>query len=164
MDTVWKVVSFVVLLLVQSLVLNHVHLLGYATPLLYCYFIIDFRRDYPRWGTLLWAFALGLGVDIFTNTPGVAAGSMTLIALIQPYLLQLFVSRDTADNLQPTLRSLGPGKYITFSTILVLIYCLTFYTLEMFNFFNWQLWLLSFLDSTVITEVLILVIDNLRRK
>lgn len=164
MDTVWKVVSFVVLLLVQSLVLNHVHLLGYATPLLYCYFIIDFRRDYPRWATLLWAFALGLCVDVFTDTPGVAAGAMTLIGLLQPYLLQLFVSRDSAENLQPTLHNLGLGKYTLFSTLLVLVYCIAFYSLEMFNFFNWQLWLFSVLGSTVITEVLILVVDNLKRK
>lgn len=164
MDTVWKVVSFVVLLLVQVLVLNHVRLLGYATPLLYCYFIIDFRRGYPRWATLLWGFFLGLAVDIFANTPGVATGSMTLIALLQPYLMELFIPRDSADNLHPTLRNIGLGKYAMFSSLLVFVYCLSFYSLELFNFFNWELWLLSVVGSTVITEVLILVVDNLRRK
>ena len=31
------IISFVVILLVQVLVLNHIHLFGYATPLLYVY-------------------------------------------------------------------------------------------------------------------------------
>ena len=43
---------------------------------------------------------LGLGVDIFSNTPGVGAASLTLTALLQPYLLSLFVSQGE-DTLLP---------------------------------------------------------------
>ena len=85
---------FFVLLLVQGLVCNHIHLFHCATPLLYIMFVLHFRRNTPRWQMLVWSFALGLGVDIFANTPGVAAGSMTAIALLQPYLLELFLPRD----------------------------------------------------------------------
>ena len=55
---------FIVLLLAQVLVLNHIHLFGYAVPLLYIYFVISFRRNYPRWAILVWSFLLGLGVDV----------------------------------------------------------------------------------------------------
>ena len=40
-----RLVMFVVLLLVQVLVLNHVWLLNVATPLLYVYFAITFPRN-----------------------------------------------------------------------------------------------------------------------
>ena len=39
-----RLVMFVVLLVVQVLVLNHVWLLNVATPLLYVYFAITFLR------------------------------------------------------------------------------------------------------------------------
>ena len=85
--------TFLVFLLVQVLVLNHVHLFDSATPLLYIYMVLLFPRNYPKWGMLVWAFAMGLGVDMFSNTPGVAAASLTLVALLRPYLLELFIQR-----------------------------------------------------------------------
>ena len=51
---------FFILLLVQGLVCNHIHLFHCATPLLYIMFVLHFRRNTPRWQVLLWSFALGL--------------------------------------------------------------------------------------------------------
>lgn len=155
---------FVVLLLTQALVLNQVHLFGCATPLLYVYYVLPVRRNQPRWVTLLLCFALGLCVDSFSNTPGVAAASMTLVALLQPYLLMLFIQQDSPDDLRPSMKVLGPMKYVSYTIILVLVYCLAFFSLEAFNFFNWLQWLASVGGSALLTIVLILVIDNLRKK
>lgn len=157
-------VFFVVLLLTQALVLNQIHLFGCATPLLYVYYVLPVRRNQPRWVTLLLCFALGLCVDSFSNTPGVAAASMTLVALLQPYLLMLFIQQDSPDDLRPSMKVLGPMKYVSYSVILVLVYCLAFFSLEAFNFFNWLQWLASVGGSALLTIVLILVIDNLRKK
>ena len=74
--------TFLVFLLVQVLVLNQVHLFDSATPLLYIYMVLLFPRNYPKWGMLAWAFAMGLGVDMFSNTPGVAAAACGLVAAL----------------------------------------------------------------------------------
>ncbi len=87
-DILRRIILFIVLCLVQGLVLNHINLLGCATPLLYVYMALTFPRGYPRWAELLWCFFLGLSVDTFTNTPGVAAASMTLVGVLQPYILE----------------------------------------------------------------------------
>lgn len=79
-----RLLVFLAFCLAQVLVLNHVQLFHCATPLLYVYFAIIFPRNYPRWASLLWSFALGLCIDMFANMPGVAAGSMTLVAFLQP--------------------------------------------------------------------------------
>ena len=155
---------FVVLLLVQSLVLNYVHLFGCATPLLYVYFVLPTRRDQPQWATLLWCFLMGLCVDMFSNTPGVSAASMTLVGLPQPYLLRLFIQQDSPDDLRPSMKVLGPVKYSFYTIIIVMVYCLAFFTLEAFNFFNWLQWLACVGGSMVVTILLILVIDNFRKK
>ena len=76
--------TFLILCLVQALVLNHINLLGCATPLLYVYFIMLFRRNFPKWAILLWSFFIGLCLDVFSNTPGVAAASSTFLGLLQP--------------------------------------------------------------------------------
>ena len=152
------------LVLAQALVLNHIHLFGYATPLLYVYFVVSFPRNYPKWGILLWSFLLGLNVDAFSNTPGVAASAMTLIGLLQPYVLELFMQRDSEDDFQPSINSMGAGKYIYFTLLLTFIYCIVFFTVEMFIFFNWLQWILNILTSTLLSLLFIVVIDNLRKR
>lgn len=156
--------TFIILCLVQALVLNHINLFGCATPLLYVYFILLFRRGFPRWAVLLWSFLTGLCVDIFSNTPGVAASSATLLGLLQPYLLNLFVPRDSPEDLMPSMKSLGVARYIYYTVIGVLIYNTLFFTMEAFNFFNWLQWLMNIGGSTALTVVLILAIENVRKK
>ena len=159
-----RLLLYAVLVLAQALVLNHIHLFGYATPLLYVYFVVSFPRNYPKWGILLWSFLLGLNVDAFSNTPGVAASAMTLIGLLQPYVLELFMQRDSEDDFQPSINSMGAGKYIYFTLLLTFIYCIIFFTVEMFTFFNWLQWILNILTSTLLSLLFIVVIDSLRKR
>ena len=155
---------YVVLVLSQALVLNHIHLFGYATPLLYIYFVVSFPRNYPKWGILLWSFLLGLNVDAFSNTPGVAASAMTLIGLLQPYLLEVFMQRDSEDDFQPSIYTMGAANYVYFSLLLTFIYCIVFFTVEMCTFFNWLQWILNILTSTLLSLLFIVVIDSLRKR
>ena len=155
---------FVTLFLVQVLILNHVHLLGVGTPLLYVYFIITFRRNSPKWLVLVSCFLLGLLIDIFSNTPGLAACVMTLVALAQTYLIELVVPRDSADDLEASTKALGFSKFVTLSTLLTLLYCLVFFALEAFNFFDVLLWLARSAVSSVLTIVLILAIESVRSR
>ena len=157
-----RLVMFVVLLLVQVLVLNHIHLYQLAIPLPYIFFVITFQQNTPRWLMLTSSFLLGLLLDIFTNTPGLAAGSMTLMAMLQPYLLDRMVPRDAADSLPISSATLGFGKFCTFSAIMTSIYCLIFFALEAFSFFDWQQWLLRTLCSSVLTLLLIVSVEKIR--
>lgn len=162
-DFLKKTLWLLVLVLVQVLILNHVHLFGVATPLLYIYFIILFERNYPRWALLLWGFVLGLLIDAFSNTPGVTCGSLTLMAFIQPYLLQPFIPRDSAEDLQPGIRTLGTSSFCYYAFLMVLIFCMVFFTLDMFSFFNFLFWLECVGGSVLLTFLLILVVENVRR-
>lgn len=161
--TLTNIFLYVLLLLMQVLVLNHIHLFQCATPLLYIYMVIGIRRNIPKWLSLTSAFIIGLIVDIFASTPGVAAASMVLIALIQPYLLLLFINRESPDDLEPTIKTLGVAHFIYFSLPLILIFCLLFFTLETFNFFNWMRWIECVGGSTILTLILILAIENIRK-
>jgi len=150
---------FALFFLAQVIVLGRIHLFHYATPLFYVYFVAMFPRNYEKWAVLLWSFSLGLFIDIFSNTPGLAAASLTVIGAIQPYYLELYVPRDSADNLQPALKTLGPLKYTYYIVPLVLLYCVLFYSLEMLTFFNAFYWLMCVVGSTVITLLLIFTLE-----
>ena len=163
-DTLRRALVFVLLCLVQAVVLNQIHLFGCATPLLYVYFVIMFPRNYPKWASLLWSFALGLSIDMFSNTPGLAAASLTLVGALQPYLLELFLPRDAEENIKSSMATLGWSKFLTLTSIIVFIYCVVFFSLEALNFFNWLLWLECIGGSTILTIALILTLDSLRKK
>lgn len=159
-----RAVWFLVFVLAQVIVLGRIHLLGVATPLLYVYFVLQFERNYPKWAILLWGFFMGLCVDIFSNTLGVATASLTMIAALQPYYYELFVPRDSVDDLKPSMTNLTPVKYSYYVVPLVLLYCIVFFTLESFSFFEWWHWLLCVVGSTLITLVFIYTLEVVKSK
>ena len=161
-DALRRALIFVVLCLAQALVFNHIHLFGCATVLLYVYFVVMFPRNYPRWAILLWSFFLGLAVDMFSNTPGMAAASLTLTGFLQPYLLELFLPREAPENMKCGVYTLGFSKFLTMAFRLVFVHCFVFFTIESFGFFNWLQWLESIGGSFCITMLLLLVIENFR--
>lgn len=159
-----RVTMFLILLAAQVLILNHVHLLDVAMPLLYIYFAITFRRGFPRWVILLSCFLMGLIVDMFSSTPGLAAGTMTLIGFIQPFLVERTAPRDSAEDMEISVATLGYGGFTFLSGVITAIYCLVFFTLEAFSFFEWFVWLERIIASSLLTWVLILAIESVRSK
>ena len=118
----------------------------------------DFLKRLGWFALFFLAQVLLLG-RIHLYTPGLAAASLTVIAAIQPYYLELYVPRDSADNLEPALKTLGPVKYSYYIIPLVLLYCLLFYSLEMFTFFNALYWFLCVVGSTALTLVLVFTVE-----
>jgi rod shape-determining protein MreD len=162
-DTLRRAAIFVALCLAQALVFNHIHLFGYAMVLIYVYFVVILPRSYPRWANLLWSFFLGLTVDIFSNTPGLAAASLTLTGFLQPYVLEMFLPREAPGNLKSSMAALGTNKFLAMCTLLVSVYCLVFFTLNAFNFYNWVQWIISMVSSTVLTIILMMAIETVRK-
>ena len=164
LQIVREVAIFFILMLGQVLVFNHIHLFNLATPLLYIYVVLRFPRGISRSLALLFSFVMGAIMDIFSNTPGVTMASLTLLGLIQPQLLLLFIQRDNTDEFIPSIATLGTSRFIYYTLMMVLIYCLCFFTLESFNFFNWLQWIENVGGSMAITSVLIITIEMFRSR
>ncbi len=152
-----------VLLVVQVVVLNRIHLFSCATPMLLVYAIVLFPLTVPRWASLFMGFFMGLVSDIFTNTPGVAAITLTFISFIQPALLRAILPQDVVENTKPTLKNLGWKKYVLYSGTLTTVHCLLVVLLENFAFSR-LLWMGEcVLGSVLLTYLLIVVIENIRK-
>lgn len=159
--------SYILLIIVfglaQALFFEHIHVFGVATPMLYVYLPLLVQRGYPRWAQMLLCFVMGLVVDMFTNTPGLACASLTLVGFLQPYLLELYLKKEDDPAFRPSIANMGFGKYLSYSFFLTLVYCIAFFTLEAFTFTDWLMLIESAAGSLVLTLLLIITIDSLRR-
>lgn len=163
MDIIKRFLLMLLLALVQALVFNRIHLFSCATLFLYLLFPLTFSTSMPRWAALLWCFTLGLSVDVFGNTPGLAAASLTLIGAIQPYLLNAFISREESEDFRPSLKTLRWTRYSAYTLIITVIYCLVFFTIEAFSFFDVVMWIESVAGSILFTYVVLMLWSKIEK-
>lgn len=153
---------FIVLLLAQAIICNHVILFNVAMPIVFIYFIIRLPITLSTNRVLTLAFLLGLGVDVFSDTQGMNALACTLLAALRHPIFRLYFPReDDLTNPEPSIRSLGPGIYVKYLFTMVLVYCILLFAIEAFTFFNPLQLSLRILSSTVLTFVILLGIDTL---
>lgn len=164
MNTIRILFRALLLLAVQVFVCNHIHLFGYATPILVSALLLYFPQQASRVSMLLWSFILGLAVDVFSNTPGLCAGSMTFVAMLRPTLLDLQIPKDKDDNFIPTYRGMGFWRHVRFVFMLVFAHVAVYHLLDSFSFYHLGDFFLSFLLSLLLTFVLVLLLDSLRKE
>lgn len=150
------------LVALQVLVCNHIHFLGYATPMLYVLFLVWLPLNASRVGNLLWAFVLGLLIDIFSNTPGEAAASLTLTAFVQWPLLRLMAPKESTEDMVPSCQTMGRWNHVRYILLLTLVHHVAFYLLESFSFFHAREVFVAFGASVLLSFLLMLVLETLR--
>ncbi len=129
-----NILRFVFLLLVQVLVLNQIEI-GFGIQLMiYPLFILLLPVDTSISGLLLLAFLLGISIDAMSNTYGLHASSLLMVAYFRPIIFKLFAPRDGYDPLLETnLITMGYKWFINTFGILLLMHHLWFFMLEMFT-------------------------------
>ncbi len=152
---------FVLLMLLQLVLLNHIHLFGYVMPLVLVYLTMNFSRGTSRIGLLLWGFACGLVYDVFSNTMGLAMTTCTLMAMLQPALLNLFTPREAPEDMVPSMKNMGVYRYSSYNFISLLLFHIAFYALDAFTLSNWQLTLLSIGGGTFMAFVIVELMQSL---
>lgn len=151
------------LLFVQVLIFNHIHLFGYITPLMMGYMVVCFHRNTSRSIALLWGFVTGLLFDMFNNTAGMAASACTLMAMIQPVLLNMMAPRDSADNLIPSFSTLGFWNYTLYVLLLMSVQHTVFYLLDAFTLVDWPLTLFSIIGGSLVATLITIFFEMLVR-
>lgn len=158
-----RIIWFTGLILLQVLILNHIHLAGYATPFLYVYFIVKLNTGISRNELMLWSFFLGLIIDIFSDTPGMNAASAVLLAFSRPLFVRLFSPRDSLDDFEPGFQTMGFGPYLKYVTVCTLLLVTVLLFVESFSLASLPVLLLKIGSSTLLTILCILAIEGIRR-
>ncbi|MBQ9077663.1 MAG: rod shape-determining protein MreD [Muribaculaceae bacterium] len=153
---------FIVMVLLQVSIFNHICLYNIAIPFVFIYFIIRLPITLSTNWVLTFSFFLGLAVDIFSDTQGMHSLSCTILAMLRRRLLRLYVPRDEdISNPEPSIRSLGLSIYLKYLITVVLTYCLTVFTIEACTFFNILQLITRILGSSTLTILFILGLDSL---
>lgn len=157
-----RLVQLLVLLAVQVLFMNHIHFMGYGTPLVYVALLLYMPSSWGRTASLAWGFVLGFLVDIFSNTPGMSAASMTMAAFFQPVLLKAFLPKDALEDMTPNYHTMGVWNHLRYLTLILLIHHLTYFMLESFSFYNLYDLALSAGISLGLSWLVIVIMETLR--
>ena len=152
------------LVAMQMVVFNYIHLFGYATPLPFVYLLLLFPLGTDRWSILLWGFVCGLLCDITSLSLGVGMAAMTLVAFIQPPLLQFMIPKDAVEDMQPGYDTMGFWGYFRYALLLTFIFVIAYFLFQVFNFFHPLDFLISMLSSFVLTFFFCLTFEAISYK
>lgn len=162
---IYEIVLFMVLVLLQTLLLNRISLFGIVTPVLYIYFLLKLPVGRNRYYVIISAFLLGLTIDIFLNTLGMNAAATTIVAAFRKNIMGLFFEREGYDDFVPGIY-VAPGPFVRFTIFMVLLHLTLLFFIESFTLFNLKNTLIRIATSSAVTIPLIIAIDSLmyRRK
>jgi len=155
-----KLLTLVLLAALQVLFLNRIALFGYVTPLFYIWMIARFDSSMSRSSILLWAFSLGLLIDLFSATPGLNAASATLLAMFQPGLVKLFVTLDRHDVLVPGSLSMGGRQFAGYLLLVTLLHHTVYFILRSIPLGDWPVLALKVVFSSLLTLIIMLVAEH----
>lgn len=157
-----NIIRLILFILLQVFVLNEVPPLHqYITPYIYFLFILWLPFNISRSSLLLVSFITGIFLDFFTKTPGLHAAACVLMGYIRPFLINLLVPQQGVEfnYREPSVTSLGFTQYATYVSLLTLFHHGWLFTIEAFQFGNILYLLLKTLGSTIISLLLIAVIE-----
>ena len=153
---------FVILVLIQVLICNHIVLFSIAVPMVFIYFIVRLPIAMKISLVMTLAFLLGLTIDIFSDTPGVNSLSCTLIAVMRRPLLYAYVARDDrTKEIIPSVSSLGVAVYSKFLFSMAIIYSLLVFAIEYFNIADIKEIVVMSAASGLLSFLLMLGVDSL---
>ena len=146
------------MVLVQILVLNNIQISGYIVPNFYVLFILLMPFETPMWLLLPVAFALGISIDLFTQTPGMHAAATVFIAFLRPWVLEMSAPRDGYEpGSFPRLYYYGFQWFLRYTVILVLSHHFILFYIEVFRFSEFFSTLLRILLSSLFSVILIML-------
>lgn len=156
------IVLFIVMVLAQVIIFNHLCLFNVAIPLAFIYFILRLPVGLGVSWVMTLSFLTGLTVDIFSDTQGMNALACTILAVLRmPVLHTYFPREEDLTDPRPSIKSLGLPVYMKYALTMSVIYCALFFIIEAFTFFNPLKLVLRILASGLLTFLFLLCIDSL---
>ena len=124
-NLVRNTIRFILFILVQVYILHKIPPLHrFIVPYLYFLYILWLPFSMKRGWLMIVAFLYGLTLDYFLVTPGLHAAACVLIAYIRPFLVNLLIRQEGAEQSYgaPSINSMGWAPYSIFVLVLTLLH------------------------------------------
>ena len=151
---------FILLVLAQVLVFNHLNFFGYINPLVYVLFFYWYPIRENRAIFIIISFALGLMIDLFSDTLALHALVSATLAYLRPILMR-FCFGANFDFQGFSFKNSTRLQRITFLFLLIIIQHLIFFSLEILSFSHILLILQKILFTSVTTFILCVLLSSL---
>ena len=161
-NVIANILRFLVLLLVQVTVCQHISLFGYMTPALFLLALFLLPLELPLVLQYLIGFATGFVTDAFAHTLGVASFSCTLMMFLRPYVVRMLngASNVKFENIDRPVPGVKDFRWIfLYTLILTSAYEVVAVLLETMTFRNFGHTLLVILGNIVFSVFVILCIE-----
>jgi hypothetical protein len=159
---VGNIFRFIILAFAQIYIFNKIQVSGFINPQVYVLFILMLPFQISGFWLLSFAFMMGLTVDIFQHTPGMHAAASVTLAFFRPGIIRLVGKKENLEPWQyPNVRNAGALWFLTYTLILVFLHHLFLFYLEVFRFSEFFHTLLKVFINTVLTSLLIMLIQYL---
>ncbi len=162
-----NILRFCIIILLQVLILNKITLRWWNEPsgfpifipYVYPLFILLLPFETSVWALLIMGFLLGVSIDSFMNTAGMHAFATILLAYLRTNVLSALLPRNLSEyaGQQPSIKSMGWMPFLVYSSFLIVLHHLVFFTIELWNFSNIGFLMLKVLASSVTSMLFIIV-------
>lgn len=163
-DLLKNTFRFLLFILVQVFVLHKIPPLHqFIVPYLYFLFILWLPYRISRFALMIVAFLLGITLDYFLKTPGLHAAPCVLVAYIRPFLINMLIPQEGAEQSYsaPSIVSMGWAPYATYVLILAFIHNFYLVFLEWMQFGSFLYFVGKVASTTGVSFLLILITELL---
>ncbi len=157
-----NLIRFIVLILAQIFIFNKINLGGWLNPMVYPLYILLLPFETNKNLSLLLAFIMGIIIDLFTASIGLHTSALVFMAYMRPVSFRLInSSKNYEAGIMPGINDLGYIWFITYTFFLIFSHHLFFFFVEAFSFDEFGYTLLRVLLNTLVSSLLIIIIDIL---
>jgi len=145
-------------ILLQILFLNNIQFVNYINPLVYLILIITLPQNTEKWFLIVYAFSLGILIDLFEGNIGINASALVFVVFLKPYLNKVLIPKNVIDEKDKLgLKNLGIQVFSIYALTIIFIHHSFLFLLENFSSSSILFLLLKVLLSTIVTFIIILI-------
>jgi len=150
---------FILFCVLQTLIFERIQLGPFLSPCIYILFILLFPFGYNTLWLLLWSFAMGLSIDLFSaGALGIHASAATCLGFLRANVFKIVTTKgDVGQLATPGLRTMGAQWYVMYVVFSLLIHHTVLFGWESFRFSYLHLTIARIICSTFLNTILIVV-------
>ncbi|RNC92653.1 MAG: rod shape-determining protein MreD [Allomuricauda sp.] len=155
-----NIVRFVLLVLGQVLIFNHMNFLGFINPMIYIIFLYWYPIRKNRAVFMIVAFSLGFVIDIFSDSMAIHALATLTIAYLRPLIMR-FCFGINYEFQTFSFKNTTRVQRITFLSFLIVAHHLIFFGIEILSFSHILLLLKKLVMTSILTLFVCLLFSSL---
>ena len=157
------IITTLLIVLIQVFVLERIDLtlgeFNFVHLYVYPYLILMLPMDFDKYFAILFAFIVGIAIDIFLGTYGIHASALSFMAFARNQYLRIIEPREGYESgSSPTILRQGYGWMMLYTSLLLFLHMTFLFSVEAFSFIYISEILLRTIFSFVVSFILIFLL------